>query len=218
MHDRAQDGQVSDDILTLPNVVTFIRLMMVPLFLWLTFGAQQQTAGLVVYAVAASTDWIDGQLARRTGRVSKLGKILDPAVDRLLLASGVVAVCLLGRLPVWIVVVLILRDLILLAQGRYMLATDGKVPSVVYVGKFATAFLMFGYSFLLLGMPVVSGLHILDAAWLPGFGSEPAQLGIFLVYIGTVLSLIAFIIYELKGTAMHRVWKQQQAATRNKSQ
>ena len=91
--------KVSDKILTAPNVVTFIRFLLIPIFLWLLFGAKQEVAALVVFAIASCTDWVDGQLARRTNQVSKLGKLLDPLVDRFLLAAGVIAIVLLGRLP-----------------------------------------------------------------------------------------------------------------------
>ena len=83
-----------------------------------------------------------------------------------------------------------------------MLSKVGAVPPVVYVGKFATAFLMFGYSFLLLGMPYVPGLGLVDLPWLPGFGSADALLGIWFIYVGMVLSLTAFAIYQVKGARM----------------
>lgn len=81
-----------------------------------------------------------------------------PFVDRLLIAVGVIAIFILGRLPLWILAYLIVRDIILLIGGRYLLAKVGKVPPVVYVGKFATAFIMFGFCLLLLGMPELPGL------------------------------------------------------------
>lgn len=210
MSHEARTEEVSEKILTIPNVVTFIRFLMVPLFLWLMFGMRMETAGLVVFAIAASTDWVDGQLARRLGQVSKVGKLFDPFVDRLLLASGVVSVCALGRLPVWIVVLLVLRDIVILGQGRYMLKTVGAVPPVSYIGKFATAFLMFGYAFCMLGAPVLSGLGIVEASWLPGLGSQGTYLGVYLVYIGMVLSLTVFVVYQVRGTAMFSAWRKEQ--------
>lgn len=156
------EGQepVLDKVLTAPNVITLLRLLLLPLFLWLLFGTPYHIAALVVYAIAASTDWVDGQVARRTHQVSKLGKLFDPFVDRLLIAVGVIAIFILGRLPLWILAYLIVRDIILLIGGRYLLAKVGKVPPVVYVGKFATAFIMFGFCLLLLGMPELPGLAL----------------------------------------------------------
>ncbi len=199
------DDLVSDKILTGPNIVTFIRLLLIPLFLWLLFGAKQELAALIVYAIASCTDWVDGQLARRTGQVSKLGKLFDPLVDRFLLAAGVIAIVLLGRLPVWVLVYIIARDLLLLVEGRFMLARVGEVPPVVYLGKFATAFLMCGFCLLLLGFPQVPGLGIAGApAWLPGFGTDPALLGIWFVYAGLVCSIAVFFVYQVNGWRLLR--------------
>lgn len=192
--------EVLDKVLTVPNLVTLIRLLLLPLFLWLLFATPYHIAALVVFAVAASTDWVDGQIARRTHQVSRIGKLFDPFVDRLLIAVGVIAIFLLGRLPLWILVYLIVRDCFLLFGGRYLLARCGKVPPVVYVGKFATAFIMTGFCFLLLGMPEVPGLGMSGApAWLVGFGDEPALFGIWLVYAGLICSVTALVIYIVRG-------------------
>ncbi len=199
----ADKEEVLDKVLTAPNVITLVRLLLLPLFLWLLFATPYHIAALVVYAVAASTDWVDGQVARRTHQVSKLGKLFDPFVDRLLIAVGVIAIFILGRLPLWILVYLIVRDLCLLLGGRYLLAKVGKVPPVVYVGKFATAFIMVGFCLLLLGLPLVPGLGLAGApAWLPGFGVDGALLGIWFVYAGLVCSIIAFLIYVVRGARL----------------
>lgn len=195
--------EVLDKVLTVPNVVTLVRLALLPLFLWLLFATPYHLAALVVYAVAASTDWVDGQIARRTHQVSKLGKLFDPFVDRLLIAVGVLAIFLLGRLPLWVLVYLIVRDCFLLIAGQFLLARCGKVPPVVYVGKFATAFIMVGFCFLLLGAPEVPGLGFADApVWLVGFGTAPALLGMWFVYAGLVCSVTALVIYIVRGYAI----------------
>lgn len=197
------DDEVSDRILTVPNVITFIRLLLLPLFLWLEFVPRNEVAALVVFAIASGTDWIDGQIARRTHQVSRLGKLMDPFVDRLLIAVGVIAVYGLGRVPLWILVYLITRDCLLLLGGKILLDTAGKVPAVVYPGKFATAFIMFGFCFLLLGWPTVPGLGFAGVpAWFPGFGTEPALFGIWLIYVGLVLSVSVFVYYVVKGVRM----------------
>lgn len=196
--------EVTDKVLTVPNVITFIRLLLLPLFLWLEFGPHSEIAALVVFAIAASTDWVDGQVARRTHQVSKLGKILDPTVDRLLIFVGVIAVFFLGRVPLWILVYLIARDALLLLGGQFLLRKIGEVPPVRYLGKFATAFIMFGFCFLLLGMPSVPGLGIIGApAWLPGFGLEGTYLGTWLVYAGLVCSVTVFVRYIIDGARLY---------------
>lgn len=196
----ADAEEVLDRVLTAPNVITLVRLLLLPLFLWLLFATPYHIAALVVYAIAASTDWVDGQVARRTHQVSKLGKLFDPLVDRLLIAVGVIAIFILGRLSLWILVYLIARDACLLLGGRYLLARIGKVPPVVYVGKFATAFIMIGFCLLLLGVPELPGLDLVGApGWLPGFGADEALLGIWFVYAGLICSITAFCIYVFKA-------------------
>lgn len=195
-------GTQSDPInkvITVPNLITFVRFLLIPLFLWLLLGAHAQVPALVVFVIAACSDWVDGQVARRTGQVSKLGQLLDPFVDRFLLAAGVVAVCLEGRVPLWILLVLVCRDLVLLVESRISLHLMNSVPRVSYVGKFATTFLLIGFSLLLLGVPSVGGIGLVDVAWLPGWGAQPALLGIWFVYAGTVLSAAVFFIYQYRG-------------------
>ena len=196
---QSQDQEVLDKVLTVPNVITLCRFLLIPIFIYLRFFTPHKIAALVVFAVAACTDWVDGQVARHTGQVSRLGKVFDPVVDRFLLATGVISVCVEGSLPLWIVILLVARDVVLLIEGRIQIYLMDHLVPVSYVGKFATTFLLFGFSFLLLQMPVMSGLHIVDISWLPGLGSSPAYLGIFLVYIGVILSLTVFVIYNVRG-------------------
>ena len=108
--------EVSNKIFTLPNLISFIRLLMIPIFLVLLFH-DLNLAATLLFAIAASTDWVDGQVARRTNQVSRLGQLLDPAVDRLLMISGVLGLFLVGRLPLWIILFVVIRDLILLIGG-----------------------------------------------------------------------------------------------------
>lgn len=199
-----QNQVVLDKIATLPNLVTLCRFLLIPVFIYLRFFTPYHLAALVVFAVAASTDWVDGQVARRTGQVSRFGKVFDPLVDRFLLATGVISVCVEGSLPLWIVIVLVLRDLVLLIEGRIQIYLMDRLIPVSYVGKFATAFLLFGFCFLLLQVPVVPGLGIAEISWLPGFGADPAYLGIFLVYIGLILSITVFCIYNVRGVRAYR--------------
>ncbi len=203
------EEEVTEKILTLPNIITLIRFLLIPVFLWLLFYLRANGPALFVFALAACTDWVDGQVARRTHQVSKIGKMFDPFVDRFLLATGVISVCVLGRLPIWIVLLLLTRDLLLVAEGQVMLGYVGKVPNVVYIGKIATALLLFGFCFLMLGLPEVIGLNIIESPWLPGFGSGNFLLGIWFVYAGTVCSLIAFFVYQVKGVKMFREYKSQ---------
>ena len=189
---------VTNRIFTIPNVISFIRLCMVPVYMVLLLNGYDLLATFM-FALAAGTDWIDGQLARRTNCVSKLGQLLDPAVDRILMSCGVIGLMLVGRLPIWIVVVVLGRDLMLLVGGAYLLKRYHERVAVIYPGKVATTFLFVGFAGLLLNMPLLGGLGWFDASWLPGFGSEACSWGIWFVYAGLVLGLFTTLYYLLAG-------------------
>lgn len=190
--------EVTKRIFTIPNVISFIRLCMVPVYMVLLLNGYDLLATFM-FALAAGTDWIDGQLARRTHCVSKLGQLLDPAVDRILMSCGVIGLMLVGRLPIWIVVVVLGRDLMLLIGGAYLLKRYHERVAVIYPGKVATTFLFVGFAGLLLNMPLLGGLGWFDASWLPGFGSEACSWGIWFVYAGLVIGLFTTLYYLLAG-------------------
>ena len=191
-----EEEPVSDRILTLPNVISVIRLCLVPLYLALLMGGQDLAAA-VTFAVAAGTDFLDGQIARRTHTVSKLGQLLDPTVDRVLMITGVLGVFLVGRLPLWIILVVVLRDALLLVGGSWLLFKRGIRVPVIYPGKFATTFLFVGFAGLVLNAPLVPGLGLTDAAWLPGFTAAPVSWGIWFIYVGLILAI---------GTTVYYLW------------
>ncbi|MGI6216124.1 MAG: CDP-alcohol phosphatidyltransferase family protein [Coriobacteriales bacterium] len=188
-----------DRIFTIPNLLSFIRLLMIPVFFWLYVFAGQEVAGMIVFAVAACTDWVDGTVARATNSVTKLGKTLDPLVDRILIIFGVIAVVVVGRMPLWIMILVFARDIILGTLSIYMKRVHGNDFTVSYVGKFATAFMMVAFCMLMLNWPIVPGLGWFEISWLPGFGAEPYSLGIFLAYIGVVLQWTVAVIYLYRG-------------------
>lgn len=190
--------EVTNRIFTIPNVISFIRLCMVPVYMVLLLNGYDLLATFM-FALAAGTDWIDGQLARRTNCVSKLGQLLDPAVDRILMSCGVIGLMLVGRLPIWIVVVVLGRDLMLLVGGAYLLKRYHERVAVIYPGKVATTFLFVGFAGLLLNMPLVGGLGWFEASWLPGFGFEACSWGIWFVYAGLLLGLFTTLYYVLAG-------------------
>lgn len=192
--------EVTDRVLTLPNVISFVRLCMVPAYLVVLLQGHDLAATLL-FAVAAGTDFLDGQIARRTHCVSKLGQLLDPAVDRLLMVAGVLGLLLVGRLPLWVVAFVLLRDLLLLAGGGYLIKRWGIRVPVIYPGKVATTLLFVGFAGLLLNMPLVPGLGVCDVSWLPGFTADPASWGIWFVYAGLLLALFTTAYYVQQGVA-----------------
>lgn len=191
----------SNKIFTISNFITFTRLILTGVFLYLFVTDFNRYVALVIYAVAASTDWLDGQIARMTKTVSWLGKLLDPIVDRALLFCGVVGLVAREELPLWICLAIVGRD-IYLFLGNFVVKRYHKRPiDVVFVGKLATALLMSGFTLMLLGLPVLDGLRIVpdSLTWLPGLNCTPVPLGIFFVYAGVCCSLLTGLVYTVKG-------------------
>lgn len=139
-------------ILTVPNLLSLLRLAGVPLFLWLLLGPRADGWALVVLMVGGATDWLDGKLARLLNQYSTFGAMLDPAVDRLYILAALVALGARGVVPWWVVAVLVARDLVL-AACLPVLRARGYAPfQVVYLGKAATFLLLYAFPLLLLGV------------------------------------------------------------------
>jgi cardiolipin synthase len=195
---QGNQGDPIDAIFTVANVISFIRLCMVPAFLVLLLNGQD-VAATIVFAIAASTDFLDGQIARRTHTVSKLGRILDPAVDRLLMICGVLGVFLVGRVPLWIIILVVARDVGMIIGYTYLLKRWNVRVDVIYPGKVATTFFFIGFAALILNYPLLPGLGLCDVSWLPGFNMQPAGWGIWFIYAGLVLCIYTTVYYARSG-------------------
>lgn len=189
------DGVDLTEIYTLANIITLARLFLVPVFFALLLKGGADGTVFAVFVVAASTDWLDGQIARRTHTVSVIGRAIDPVVDRLLIAAGVVGLFLVDRLPLWVMIVLISRDALMLAGAWILEKQHRQRLDVVFLGKVATAVLLTGFSLLLLNWPLVPGLGIVESAALPGWGVADAPIGIWVVYVGVIQSLATAALY-----------------------
>lgn len=200
VNENDKDEQVLDTVLTVPNLISFVRLCMAPVFLVLLFQ-DQNIAAAILFAVAAATDFVDGQVARRTHQVSRLGQLLDPAVDRVLMITAVIGLLVVGRLPLWIVLVVLIRDLVLLLGGAYLLKRYRVRVAVIYPGKFATTFLFVGLAGLLINMPLVAGLGWCDFTWLPGFNAAMCSWGIWFIYLGLAVGVFTTTYYIVKGVS-----------------
>lgn len=134
---------VHDRVWTVANAITFVRLAGLPLFVWLLLGARRPGLALLVLAVVATTDWVDGYVARRFDQVTRLGRVMDPLIDRALLATAGVTLAVAGILPWWIVALIVVRDVLLVAVGLVLFGGIPAIP-VSRAGKFATACLLAG--------------------------------------------------------------------------
>ena len=140
----------ADRVVTVPNLLSVLRLAGVPLFLWLLLGPQADVAAVVVLAVASFTDWLDGVLARRLGQYSRLGELLDPAADRLYILAALIGLVLRNIIPWWLAALLIGRDLVLALTLPVLRRHGYGPPKVHYLGKAATFALLYAFPFLLL--------------------------------------------------------------------
>jgi cardiolipin synthase len=141
---------LSDRVLTLPNLLSALRLLGVPLFLWLLLGPHADGWAIVVLMLSGVTDWADGKLARALGQSSRLGALLDPAADRLYIVATLVAFVLRDVIPLWVVLVLLGREVVL-GITLLLLRREGWPPlQVHYLGKAATFLLLYAFPLLLL--------------------------------------------------------------------
>ncbi|HKD97296.1 MAG TPA: CDP-alcohol phosphatidyltransferase family protein [Micromonosporaceae bacterium] len=140
----------TDRVLTIPNMISFARLLGVPVFLYLYLVAHQKGIAVAVLAVGGTSDWIDGYLARRLHQVSRLGELMDPLADRLYILATVVALTVGGVLPWQFTVVLLARDVVMAACLLVLRRHGFAPPPVHYIGKTATFILLFAFPTLLL--------------------------------------------------------------------
>jgi cardiolipin synthase (CMP-forming) len=163
------DDQGLDRIFTAPNVITFVRLLCIPLFLWLLFGRHEQTAAAVLLAVLGATDWVDGYVARRFHQVSTLGKVLDPTADRVLVGTAVISIMVYGAVPLWFGITTIAREILVSAMVVLLAVLGATRIDVLWVGKAGTFGLMFAYPAFLLGHGTASWQEpIRIIAWVTG--------------------------------------------------
>jgi cardiolipin synthase len=146
-------------IWTIPNAISMARLLGVPVFLWLVLGPRSSTAdwwavGLLI--ASSASDWLDGKIARALNQQSRLGQLLDPAADRLYIVATVVALAVRGIIPWWLVVALAARE-VMLGGMLWLLRRRGwGALQVSFVGKAATACLLYAFPLLFLGAHATS--------------------------------------------------------------
>ncbi len=171
--DPATGGPGSDQedagLWTVPNAVTVVRLACVPLFVWLVFGADEQTAAAVLLAVLGATDWVDGFVARRFHQVSTIGKILDPVADRVLVVTAVLVVAVDGAVPAWFAAATLAREVVVSGAVLLLASLGARRIDVLWIGKAGTFALMFAYPAFLLGHgPADWQAAVRVVAWITG--------------------------------------------------
>lgn len=153
-----------DRILTVPNVITLVRLLCLPVFWWLLFSQQNRVAAAALLSVLGATDWVDGYIARHFGQVSNLGKVLDPTVDRLLFFVAIVGIIIDNSAPRWFCFLVLVREVVVAGITVVITALGAKPVDVTWFGKAGTFSLMFAFPLFLAGSSDLAIAPIFTAA------------------------------------------------------
>lgn len=173
--------------MNLPNKLTLLRVVLIPVFvvLLLLEGGQNYTlriAALIVFCIASFTDFLDGQIARRNNLVTNFGKFMDPLADKLLVCSALICLIELGQLPSWYVITVIAREFII-SGFRLVAADNGIVIAASWWGKFKTTFQMLTVILLILNIPALHTVTLIIAG---------------IAFVLTLVSLLDYIAKNYK--------------------
>jgi len=167
--DTAADEVRTDRILTVPNVITVVRLAMLPVFLWLLFAQEDRAKAAALLAVLGITDFLDGYIARHFNQVSDLGKILDPVADRLLFFVGVGGILIDGAVPMWFGIAVLVREALVAGATLTLAALGARRIDVTWFGKAYTLLLMIAFPLFLVSDSTVGWADTAETlAWMFG--------------------------------------------------
>lgn len=182
----------TDRVLTVPNVLSALRLVLIPVFVYLLLASHSYGWAVAILMFSGASDWADGKIARLWNQSSKLGMLLDPAVDRLYMITVPVAMMAAGIIPVWFVAVLLARDALLAATLPILRSRGVTALPVIYIGKAATFALMSGFPLVLLGQWDTTWSRVVGAF---GWG--------FLIW-GLYTYLWSFVLYLVQTVSVVR--------------
>jgi cardiolipin synthase len=199
LSDAAADG--TDRLWTIPNGLSILRLLGVPLFLYLLLGPHADGWALVSLVISGFTDWADGVLARKLNQRSRLGELLDPLADRLYILATLLGLVLRHVIPLWLAIVIVGRDAVLAVALVFLRRAGYGPPAVHYLGKAATFCLLYAFPLLLLGTydgPVADVCRAV--AW--GFTIWGTALYVWagVVYLNQVVGLVRNPVRERAST------------------
>lgn len=174
-------------IFNLPNSLSFLRILLIPFFLYYLDNGHL-TVAIVIMMVAVLSDWFDGHAARWTNEVSEMGKILDPLADKLCLASVAVYFFFKGDLPLWFVLFAIIRDLLIFVGAAYVRFRHSVVTTSLWPGKWAVGFV---------------SMMFIAMVWPHPFFERYAVKEIFL-YLSVIMLLYSFLQYCVRFNRIHK--------------
>jgi cardiolipin synthase (CMP-forming) len=165
MTSRKEAGSLSGGVFNVPNFLSFLRIALVPVFLWFLLE-EMFVSAITVLAIAGLTDFLDGYLARKLNQTTKLGKLLDPVADRLYIFATLLALSATGYVPWWLAGLVILRDLLMLISLPVLASVGHRTLPVHYLGKASTFALLYAFPLLLMGKIFTEAAFIITpAAW-----------------------------------------------------
>jgi CDP-diacylglycerol--glycerol-3-phosphate 3-phosphatidyltransferase len=187
---QRRPGVLLQEFWNLPNLLTFGRMLLIPLFIYLAYQANPEASFLAgaLFAIAAITDVVDGWLARRMNKVTIIGKFMDPLADKLIVLAAMVMMVRLGRIPAWVAILLLSREFVVTGL-RQIAASEGMVIAAGQEGKWKTALQLVGIVAL-----CVHYRHWIDL-WVWHGYVEFNPVGQFLVYLSLVFSLWSAGVY-----------------------
>ena len=161
----AKTGFLNGEVVNVPNLLSFLRILLVPVFLWFLLE-ELFLAAIAVLAVAGLTDFLDGFLARKLNQTTKLGKMLDPVADRLYIFATLLALSATGYVPWWLAGLVILRDVLMLISLPLLASVGYRSLPVHYLGKASTFALLYSFPLLLMGKIFTDAAFIITPiAW-----------------------------------------------------
>jgi cardiolipin synthase len=161
----AKTGFLNGEVVNVPNLLSFLRILLVPVFLWFLLE-ELFLAAIAVLAVAGLTDFLDGFLARKLNQTTKLGKMLDPVADRLYIFATLLALSATGYVPWWLAGLVILRDVLMLISLPLLASVGYRSLPVHYLGKAGTFALLYSFPLLLMGKIFTQAAFIITPiAW-----------------------------------------------------
>ena len=179
--DSAVSVASEDRIVTVPNAITLVRLLCLPVFVWLLLVEDAFPAAAVLLAVLGATDWVDGYVARRWHQVSTVGKVLDPVADRLLFFVAIISIIIADAAPLWFCVAVLAREVVVASATVALAAFGARRVDVTWYGKAGTFGLMFAFPLFIGGASTVSFADLCQAAaWIAGIP------GLVLSYVAAV--------------------------------
>ena len=184
-----------DPVWNLPNILTLLRIAAIPVLVVVLFSPSRAAGfwAAWIFAIASFTDWLDGYLARRMGIVTTFGKFLDPIADKLIVMSALIMILPFGRVPAWMVLVILGREIIITGL-RGLASTEGIIIPASNLGKFKTIFQIVA----ILGLLLHYDYHWFFAVDHPYLYVNMHNVGMFYLWIATIITIWSGVDYLVK--------------------